>query len=305
MTAGSAAHASGVEVGTLQEYGGSLFGDARIEAAEYAGDTHRLLGVADHQVGGIELAFHAVEGGELGALGASADAYFLACHLVEVEAVEGLTDAQEDEVGDIDDIVDGSLAGADQKGLKPIGRLLHLDIADGDTGISGTALMVHHIDMCGAIGASRFEGGVIGNAYLGEVGGDTLLLQVTPLLGEDIASHAIVAGSVDAVGGKFHLEAIVALDVEIFGGGSAGLHVGIDHDDAVVACADADFVFGAYHTHRLDAADLGLLDFDFLIAVIEDSAYGGNYDGLSGSHIGSATHDLLRGFAAEVDRSDV
>lgn len=57
-----------------------------------------------------------------------------------------------------------------------------------------------------------------------------------------------------------------------------------------------DFVFGADHAQRLDAAKLAFLDGEFLVAVVEHGADRSHHHSLSGCHIRSAAY-YLQGFA--------
>ena len=126
--------------------------------------------------------------------------------------------------------------------------------------------------------------------------------------GRQVACHSEVARRVDAVGRQVHFDHVVVLDVVEFGGGvpDEGLGLRAEHDDAVVRGADADFILGADHAERLDAADFRFLDFEFLVAVVEGSADGGHYDGLPGGHVGRAADNLYGSFGeAEVYGGDV
>ena len=68
---------------------------------------------------------------------------------------------------------------------------------------------------------------------------------------------------------------------------------------------DANLVFCADHAARLVAAQLGLLDGDAVVAVIELRADGGNDDLLSGCHVGCSADNLHGVSLTEADRGDV
>ena len=63
------------------------------------------------------------------------------------------------------------------------------------------------------------------------------------------AGYAVVRCCVDAVGSEVDFEHIVVFNAEVFGGGLA--HHGFGrfgkNDDAVVRCADSDFIFSTNH----------------------------------------------------------
>ncbi len=132
MSASRAANARRVEVSAFDEYVFRGFRHSRFEAAEYSGDAHRFFCVADHHVFVGKSALHSVERRELRPFRACADHDFPAAYLCEVEAMEGLAYAVENEIGDVDDIVDWTLSDGEKEVAKPFGRFLHLDVADCD-----------------------------------------------------------------------------------------------------------------------------------------------------------------------------
>ncbi len=75
------------------------------------------------------------------------------------------------------------------------------------------------------------------------------MAEVAVGVGSKVACHAVVRGGVDAVGGQVDLHHPVALKVVEFSCGGAGRRGAFfgNHDDAVVALADSDFILGAYH----------------------------------------------------------
>ena len=106
MTTSGLANAYRIEVRTLQEYIGRLLCNTRILTAKHTCDTHRLLGIADHEVGSREGALYAIEGDEFLTLGSVLDDDLVAFDLVGVERVECLSHLVEHEVGDIHHVVD-------------------------------------------------------------------------------------------------------------------------------------------------------------------------------------------------------
>ena len=87
--------------------------------------------------------------------------------------------------------------------------------------------------------------------------------------------------------------------------GCAGRNAVIQHHDAGVVVAEADFVFGANHAEAFDAADLGLLHLQgAAIGEREFSANRGENHGLACGHVRGAAHNLER-FLAVVHGGDV
>ena len=123
--------------------------------------------------------------------------------------------------------------------------------------------------------------------------------------GVDIAGDSVVGCGVGPVGGDVDFETGVGLDfVVVFGEGAYGYVVGED-DDAVVVGADADFVFGAYHAVGWDSAELGGLDGEGVVAVVEGGANGSDDDFLAGGDVCGSANDVEWLIGADVDGGDV
>ena len=120
-----------------------------------------------------------------------------------------------------------------------------------------------------------------------------------------VARHAVVRRSIDAVRREVYFDNVFVFDIIIFASGSAGHSRFGEHDDAVVRRADADFVFCANHTERFHAADFRLLDGKFVVAVVKLCADGSHNDVLSGSHVRRSADNLRRLAVAKVDGGDV
>ena len=62
-----------------------------------------------------------------------------------------------------------------------------------------------------------------------------------------VAGTAIMAGGIHSVGSQLHLQTVIALDSEIFGSRSTGLHIPLKHHDPLMALAEPDLILGTYH----------------------------------------------------------
>ena len=141
MTFGCLTDADRVEVGALNEDVAGLHGNTRFFAAKDTGDAHGLgavaaAGIANHKVAGIEFAFHAVESDEGGVLRQTAHHHLVALDHIGIESMKRLAHFHQNEIGDIDNIIDGAQTDGAQFVLKPIGRFLNLDVADSQTAVT-------------------------------------------------------------------------------------------------------------------------------------------------------------------------
>ena len=136
----------------------------------------------------------------------------------------------------------------------------------------------------------------------GEAGLPSILYQPSV----EVASHAVVAARIGAIGGDINFDDVFALDMVVVLGGCARHGVSRQHNDAVVAGADADFVLSTDHAVRLHAAQFALLDGEGGIALIEFRAEGGDDDLLPCPYVGRAADNLHRlSPVAQVNGSDV
>ena len=287
---GGTTGAGAVEVGGLQEHVGGVRFDLRVRAAHDAGEGDAGVGVCDEEVVGAELLVAAVEEGDALAGAGAADDDAALGEAVVVEGVEGLAGLQHDEVGDVDDVVDGALAGGDESLLEPVGRGADFDAPDDGDDVAQAEVRVGDLD----------AGGVDdGGAVLGVVG----LRLADSLAGEggDLAGDAEEGEVVGAVGGGGDVEDGLA---EHVGEGGADFEGVVEDEDALVFVGEAEFALRADHAGGLDAADLGFLELAgcaVAVGVDQFRALQGEGDGLAGGDVGCAADDGLGGVAAVVD----
>ncbi len=274
--------------------------DARVLAAEDARNAHRALGRADHQVAVGERALHAVERHERGAFGAVSDHDAAALDLRGIERVEGLSEFEQHEVGDVHQVVLGVDARGAQAVLHPLGRGADLAARDRDARIAGCRLGVFDRD-------ADFEGVVVGPEvrHVGHAHFD--LLAAAAQVGRQVARHADVRRGVGTVGRQSDADQVVVLDAEVFAGRHAHGRIGRELHDAVVGGADAQLVLGAEHAERLHAADFAALDLELLVAPVgvEHGAHRGAQHLEARAAVGGAAHDAQRLGAARVHGGDV
>src|SRR3989338_10093156 len=126
---GRAPRRNGVEPGRLEQDVLRAQADFRVGAAHDAGERHGALGVGDDQVVGLQGTGHPVERGQLLAGLGGADDDFLFRQRVEVEGVRGVAELEQDVVGDVHDVVDGSDPAGFEALPQPVGRGLDFHVA--------------------------------------------------------------------------------------------------------------------------------------------------------------------------------
>ena len=239
----------------LEEQAGGGVVHAGVCAAHDAGQRHRLLGVADDQIVGVQGELLLVEGGDLLALRSAADGDAAARHLIQVEGVHGLAHLQQGVVGDVHHVADGAQAAEGQMALHPAGRLAHPDVADIVCHVAGAEVGGLHLHAHRRVGVA--DGLVVHGRHmqgLAEDGGH--------LAGD--AQHRLAVG---AVGGDGDVEDVV---VQTHHGGDVGAGDGVlGQDEQAVdlrtreqVVVQAQLLAGAEHSVGLDALHLAGLDPD-------------------------------------------
>ncbi len=193
MAAGGAADARGVEAGAFNENVGGIFGDARIQAAEYACYAAGSLCIANHEVGAVEGVFSAVECHELAAVCGAAHHYLVAGECVSVEGVQRLAYGVEDIVGDVYNIVDASDADCFEALAQPVGALFHFNATDCHSAVAWCTLGIDNLHAGCAVGAVGFEADDRRAMQL-------FVGQVAVAICSQVACNPVVACCIDAVG---------------------------------------------------------------------------------------------------------
>ena len=151
QSAAGLAHAVAGKSGTLEQQAGGIFVHAGVGTTHDAGQCHRLFGVADDQVIGVQGEFLLIQGDDLFAIVGTAHVDGAAGDLVQVKGVHGLAHFQQGVVGDIHHIADGAQAAQSQMALHPAGRLAHADVADIVCHIARAQVGRFHLDGDGRI----------------------------------------------------------------------------------------------------------------------------------------------------------
>ena len=123
------AHAVTGEGGALKQQLVGALGDLAVQAAHDAGQSHRLLGVADDQVVGGQLELLLVQRGDGLALLGAAHHNAAVGHGRQVKGVHGLADLQQHVVGDVHHVADAAQAHQRQMLLHPAGAFAGAQVA--------------------------------------------------------------------------------------------------------------------------------------------------------------------------------
>ena len=283
-----------MEIGTLQHHVCCSVVCTATLAAEYTGDTHGLLGIADAQVVQSKRVLLAVEGDKLGALGLGAHYNLMTLHLVGIKAVHGLTVSHHYIIGDIHDVVDRTQTDDLQFVLQPFWTLLHLASRHAHTGITLAGLGVLNSHLHGQVVIIHHKTTTVGAMQ-------TCLLAICHEPCIEVAGHSPMRECIRAVGGDVNLDEPVALKVVVFSGRLPHLGVLRQHNDSGMVGANTYLVLCAYHSAAFHATQFRLLYNKLLVAVVEHAAQVGNNHLLSGSHVGGAAYNLRWSFTSEVN----
>ena len=276
--------------GQLDENVGGLLGAAGELAADDAGKRFDAIVVGNHAHGGIERVGAAVERKQLLALaGAAHDE--IALDLGRVEDVQRAVAVIGDEIGDIDQRVDGAEPDGTQSLLQPGRRRAvlhpaHETQAEGQAERRRVGEVERHLDRTGTLTLHRHDRLLDEIAEAGgrQVAGDAADAQrIRPVGRDGDVDHRIVEAGIDGIG---------LADRRILG----------QVDDALVVVGDAELALGEEHAVRFDAADDALLE---LHAGAGNVGAGRREDaGHAGARIGSAADHLDLRAVAGIDDAD-
>ena len=243
------------EGSALEEQAGGVVVHAGVCTAHDAGQSHRLLCVADDQIVGVQGELLLVQRDDLFALVGAAHINGAAGDLVQVKGVHGLAHFQQGVVGDIHHIADGAQAAQSQMALHPAGRLAHADVAHIVCHVAGAQVRSLHLDGDGRIRLADslvVHGGHVQG--LAEDGGH--------LAGD--AQHRLAVGTICGDG---DVEDVV---IQTHHRGDVGAGDGVlGQDEQAVdlrareqVIIEAQLLTGAQHTVGLHALHLAGLDLD-------------------------------------------
>ena len=243
------------EGGALKEQAGGVLIHAGVGTAHDAGQCHRLFGIADDEVVGVQGELLLIEGHDLLALVGAADVDGAARDLVQVKGVHGLAHLQQGVVGDIDHVADGAQTAQGQMALHPAGRLTHPDVTDIVCHVAGAQVGSLHLHGDGGIGIA--DGLVIHGGHVQGLAED----------GRDLPCDAQNGLAVRAVGGDGDIEDVVIQTDHRCDVGAGDAVFGQDEQTVDLRTGEqvivqAQLLAGAEHTVGLNALHLAGLDLD-------------------------------------------
>ena len=146
------------------------------------------------------------------------------------------------EVGDIHDVVDRTQTDSCQRFLEPIGTLPDLHATHHHAAVTRTSLGVLHRDAYRAVGLIDAEAALVGT------GEDDIILPVRPVVGIEVACHAVVRDSVRTVRRDIHLDERVVLQMEVLACRQTYRRILRQHYDTCMIRTDTYLVLGTNHT---------------------------------------------------------
>ena len=195
-------------------------------------------------------------------------------------------------------IVNRAKANREQLLLQPVGTLLHVAIRDAQAYVALAGLCILDFNLDRQFFVVDHKGITRRPVQTGFV---AVLLQP----GIKVAGDTPMAQRIGTVGSDVDLDEPVALEMIVLGCRCSHHGIFRQHDDSCMRSADADFVLSTNHAQALITAQLGALDLEFLVAIVEHTAQIGHNDLLAGGHVRRTTDNLLRLSLAKVDSCQV
>ena len=227
MAACCLANKGGVEICTLDKNIGGCVLDTGVKTAEHTGNTHRLTCIANHQVTGVKSAFHSVKSSELSALRACAHNNLFALYLSQIKAVKRLTDTVQYKIGDIYNIINGTLTDNRQVITQPFGTLSNLNTTDSDAAVAGAGFTVCHFYRNSSCGGADLEINRLRLFHCRRIG-------MTAQPCAQITCHSVMARRIHPVGCQINLQKVVTGESVKFSRRNTGLNRRIQDDNAVM-----------------------------------------------------------------------
>ncbi len=140
----SLANASGIEICALDEDIHRILGNTGIISTENSSDAHCPLAVSNHYIRGLQTPLNSVQGTDLLPFRRLTYDDLSSANLICIKSMQGLTEFEENEVGNIHDIIDRIMADSEKLFLQPLGGRTNLNSAKGNTAIARSSLSINY-----------------------------------------------------------------------------------------------------------------------------------------------------------------
>ena len=248
MATGALTNPCGMEISRLQHHvTGGLIGSTTL-SAKHAGNTHRLLCIANGQVAVTQFVLFTVKRDERSSLRQGLHHNFMASYHICIKAMQRLSIGHHHIVSDIHDIVDRTEPNSIQFILQPIGRFLYLTVSYTHTGITFACLRVLYYDINGEVMV------INGKSLVGWTV-KTGLIAVLHQPCIQVASHTPMRKCIGTVSSNINLNEPIALQVVVFSGRLSYRSILRKYDDTIMRSSHTDFVLSTDHTKAFHTAE--------------------------------------------------
>ena len=283
-----------MEPGGLKQHGGRAFADAAVRATVDPCKTHGGLVVGNHQVFRVQFSRLVVQCHERLLCRGLPNNHLPAFNFGEVKRVKRVAKLMQHQVGGVHHVVDGLHANGAQLLLGPVWARRHRDLVQLHGQVMRTVFWGLHVEGdAAATGQGLVQRGGCGEGQRSHFHGADPVDSAVHQSGPQVAGHAPMPHGIVAVGGQSNFDDVVSFQANEFSQGLSHLCCVIEHEDAVVARPEAQFVFGANHAQRHLAADFSFLDFERLaFCRVKGASHRRDRDFLSLCHVARPANDV-------------
>ena len=294
VTFGGFAHGHWMEPCGFEQHGSGAFTDPAVRAAVDPCETHGGLVVGDDKVFHVQFPGLIVQGHQ-GLFGRGfSDDHLATFNLGEVERVQRIAKFMQHQVRGVHHVVDGLHPNGAQLLLGPVWAGRHRDVVQLHGEVMRAVVLGLHIEGDAAtLGQGRVQGGGLRKGQRSHVHGAHPVDGAVHQSGPQVAGHPPMPHGIVAVGRQANFNDVVSFQADELRQGLSHLCSVIKHEDAVVACPKAQFVFGTNHAQRHLASDFSFLDFEGVtFRGVKRASHRGHGNLLSFGHIARTTHDV-------------
>ena len=294
VTLGGLSHGHRVKPSRLEQHGGRAFADAAVRATVDPCETHGGLVVGDHQVFRVQFSRLVVQCHERLLHRGFPNNHLPALNLGEVKRVKRIAKLMQHQVGGVHHVVDGLHTDGAQLLLGPVWARRHRDVVQLHSQVMRTVFRGLHVEGdAAAMGQGLFQRGGFGEGQRSHSHGADPVDGAVHQPGPQVARHPPMPHGIVAVGRQSNFDDVVSFQANEFSQGLSHLCCVIEHEDAVMARPEAQFVFGTNHAQRHLASDFAFLDFERLaFGRVKGASHCGDGNFLSLCHVARTANDV-------------